>query len=199
MNCNGKNQIAIDYTIEKDVEYKFNIISNNGYVKEEVIYESNPAMVYLYNQGDKYVTWRASRWSDEKVSIDIDNYDYFDIISQNDFYNFVELGTDPIDITNYNKLKMKATVLDNGYTGPLLGGIFGPRECGYIMGVDPIGTSKNMLPEIYTGHYKYSTDLKQDLGEEVILEQDISGIEGEFYVHICVTSFHLKIHQIWLE
>jgi len=35
--------------------------------------------------------------------------------------------------------------------------------------------------------------------EEVILEQDITNINGEYFIGLAVTSFHLKVHQIWLE
>ena len=37
--CNGKKQIAIDYMIDLEEEYKFKITSNSGEEKEEIIYE----------------------------------------------------------------------------------------------------------------------------------------------------------------
>ena len=45
--CNGKKEIAIDYTIENEVEYIFKITSQNGYVKEIPIYEEAETLVLL--------------------------------------------------------------------------------------------------------------------------------------------------------
>ena len=47
LECNGKNEVGIDYTIEKEVEYKFKVISSNGYEKEIIIYEEEETLVLL--------------------------------------------------------------------------------------------------------------------------------------------------------
>lgn len=41
LQCNGRNEIAIDLEINSNEEYKFKITSNNGYVKEVLIYEED--------------------------------------------------------------------------------------------------------------------------------------------------------------
>lgn len=41
LNCNGRNYIGIDYTIDNIGEYKFNITSNNGDSKEVIIREED--------------------------------------------------------------------------------------------------------------------------------------------------------------
>ena len=47
LECNGKNEVGIDYTIEKEVEYKFKVTSSNGYEKEIIIYEEEETLVLL--------------------------------------------------------------------------------------------------------------------------------------------------------
>lgn len=52
LKCEEKSQIAIDYTIEYEVEYIFKITSKNGYIKEVAIKEDNK--LYLYKEGNEY-------------------------------------------------------------------------------------------------------------------------------------------------
>ncbi len=60
LNCNGENQIGIDYIIECGVEYTFEITSNNGYVKEVKIYEiTQPFEITMSdNNGTYNVDWK---------------------------------------------------------------------------------------------------------------------------------------------
>ena len=47
LNCNGKNNIGIDYIIEIDIEYIFKIISSNGEEKVERIQIKNSDISYV--------------------------------------------------------------------------------------------------------------------------------------------------------
>ncbi len=156
--------------------------------------DSEKNKVYLYNYGDKCneITggWEVSR--QHNTSVDIDSYDYMDLNAYNDNYCAIAVSTSNIlDLSAYNKLKMKFTVISNGYTGPISGG-------GYMLGVDKSKISINN--KWYS--LDYSTEKSQILGEEMIVELDLNTISNEdksFFVGIQEGRFHLKVYQIWLE
>ncbi|MCI8640863.1 MAG: hypothetical protein HFJ59_03200 [Clostridia bacterium] len=146
---------------------------------------------YLYNYGDKCIEttggWDVDRQSN--TAVDIDSYDYMDVDSTPVPYCALGISTNNyIDISAYKKLKMKVTVQSNGYNGTV---------DGYILGVDKSKISTNKWYSL-----DYSTEKSQILGEEMIVELDLSTISNEdkrFYIGIQEGSFHLKVYQIWLE
>ena len=84
LNCNGKKQVAIDYTIEYGVEYIFKIISNNGNVTEKRIYEEKTG-TFLYNCGDQCEEltggWIATKDTSPYISANTEDYDYMELKS----------------------------------------------------------------------------------------------------------------------
>ena len=60
LNCNGKNEIGIDFVIDRNEEYIFKITSNSGYMKEEVICEELKKQWNLGVQHEEFQTYKGT-------------------------------------------------------------------------------------------------------------------------------------------
>ena len=164
---------------------------------EEKAFSSNDTTAtdnveYLYNKGNQYeeITGGWCKASDINASADIDNYNYFDLDSKTMDGNMAIISTNKsIDITNYTKLKVEASAAKNG-------DIIASKNWGYTIGLN---NPKQIGLKVPTDPHKYSAGLKQEEGEEIILEKDITDIDGEYFIGISTTAFHIKIHKVWLE
>ena len=91
LQCNGKNKIAIDYTIEIGMEYVFKIKSNNGYVKEMLIYEKEK-LENVYEIG-QYVKYEANGYSDWIIAGENENGEIM-IVSEGGTELYTLVGND---------------------------------------------------------------------------------------------------------
>lgn len=91
-----------------------------------------------------------------------------------------------IDITNYNKIRVIATVISNGDTS---------SDGGYLLGIKEtkIGQTNNWETMVN------STEKTMTTGENLDIKLDISNNIGSYYIGIQDGRFLIKIHKIWLE
>ena len=143
--------------------------------------------LYLYNNGDKCEEetngWTLSR--DTNGQGDINSYNYMWMYSPAGKLNRgVTISTNKaINLNGYKKVKICFTKQGDATTCAI--GIKSTQITGVKGNAFSSGdVYKNMLTEN---------------GENIIVDLDIEGINGDYYIGVAIGQTEIKIHQIWLE
>ena len=175
------NNIKVIGCIGDNIELSSNIVNGVTTLEPE-------GPLYLYDKGNKCEEetggWTLTR--DTNSTSDINSYNYMLFDSQEVLFRGSSITTNnAINLSGYKKLKM---IISKENTGTNHYFRFGVKST-QIGGVAYNGFSSDDL-------VKETTELE---GENLVVELDISSVNGEYYVGFDGDTCGVKIYEIWLE
>ena len=174
------NNIKVVGCIGDNIQLSSNIV--NG------VTTLNPSKTYLYKSGDKCEEetggWTLTRDTNSKT--DIDSYDYMLFRSEEVLNRGSSITTNnAINLSGYKKLKM---IISKENLGTYHYFRFGVKSTPITDVTYRAFSSDDLVKE--------TTELE---GENLVVELDISSVNGEYYVGFDGDTCGVQIYEIWLE
>ena len=176
--------------LKASTEYKISVaaIDNNGNTKlSDTINAKTAEGLYLYKDGNKYedITGGWQLTKDSNSSSDITSYNYMLMHSEEVRNRGSALSTKKaVNLTGYSKLKMLVNQKKIGTYNYFRIGV----KSTPITGVAYNAFSSGETSKVF-----------QNNGNNIIIELDISNLNGNYYIGADCDTTRVEIHSIWLE
>ena len=178
------------FNLNESTEYKISAaaIDSTGNIKvSDTIKAKTLDALYLYKDGNKYENitggWQLSR--DYNSGSDITSYNYMLLNSPEVSFRGSAISTkNAVNLTGYSKLKMLVNQKSMGtYNCFRIGAKSTP-----ITGVAYNAFSSSDTSKVFRNN-----------ADNIVIELDISNLNGNYYIGTDCASTRVEIHSIWLE
>ena len=178
------------FNLNESTEYKISAaaIDSTGNIKvSDTIKAKTLDALYLYKDGNKYENitggWQLTK--DYNSGSDITSYNYMLIYSPEVNNRGSAISTkNAVNLTGYSKLKMLVNQKSTG-------------TYNYFR----IGAKSTPITDV-TYHAFSSSDTSKEFrnnADNIVIELDISNLNGNYYIGTDCASTRVEIHSIWLE